>query len=136
MPRLRLPTETEGHQVRQAMNQQNRSVVRTMVAIKVYLAPCFADDCAVTNLDLLQFAHIKSTGLHGWKRGRAERLQDILRHPDCYALLCEDHHEDFDREEIHSWMPKSLLARAIELNVHLFKHQWLLAKQLSNERGS
>ena len=118
------------------MNVAALRPVTTRAALKIALGGCFADNCSVTHLDMLHFTHIKPTLLHGSKRGRAERIEDVLNHPDCYALLCEDHHSDFDKEETHSWMPKSLLARAIELNVYLFKHQWLLAKQLSNERGS
>lgn len=29
-------------------------------------------------------------------RGRKERYYDIKNHPDCYALMCEDHHKAYD----------------------------------------
>ena len=97
--------------------------VRTRAALKIALGGCFADNCSVTNLDMLHFAHIKPTKLHGSKRGRAERIEDVLNHPDCYTLLCEDHHSDYDKEETHSWFPKSLLEAANEKGLLLFKMQ-------------
>ena len=45
--------------------------VRTRAALKIALGGCFADNCSVTNLDMLHFTHIKPTLLHGSKRGRA-----------------------------------------------------------------
>ena len=109
------------------MTRQNVWAGRTLDALKVVLAPCFADKCSVTNLGMLQFAHLKPTGLSGPKRGRKERLSDVLNNPDCYALLCEDHHEDFDKEfnqtDRHSWVPVSVLERANELQLRLFRMQ-------------
>lgn len=40
----------------------------------------------------LQFAHIKPTGLSGRGRGLRHRYFDIVRNPDCYALLCNRCH--------------------------------------------
>ena len=57
--------------------------------------------CKVTDPDLLQFAHIhgKETGLKGSGRGQYYRLKDVFDHPDCYVLLCIDHHREYDKEE-------------------------------------
>ncbi len=40
----------------------------------------------------LEFAHTKPTALNGRGRGKSRRLLDILKHPDCYTLLCHTCH--------------------------------------------
>lgn len=44
----------------------------------------------------LEFAHIAHTGLNGRGRGSRNRYYDILRHPECYRLLCRTHHRALD----------------------------------------
>jgi len=44
----------------------------------------------------LEFAHISPTTLSGMGRGRKERIYDIMRHKECYTLLCHRHHEEYD----------------------------------------
>jgi hypothetical protein len=46
----------------------------------------------------LEFAHLpgKPTGLNGSGRGRSERYHDIRRNPDCYVLVCVEHHVELD----------------------------------------
>ena len=58
-------------------------------------------NCTVTDPDILQFAHVhgKETGLKGSGRGQYYRLKDVFDHPDCYVLLCVDHHKEYDREK-------------------------------------
>lgn len=46
---------------------------------------------------LLEFAHVKPTGLKGAGRGKYVRVRDIKQHPTCYALLCHGCHEIKDR---------------------------------------
>jgi len=58
-------------------------------------------NCTVTDPDILQFAHVhgKETGLKGSGRGQYYRLKDVFDHPDCYVLLCVDHHREYDKEK-------------------------------------
>lgn len=51
-------------------------------------------NCGSTNR--LEFAHIRETGLSGMGRGRDQRLADINKNRDCYALLCRDCHSVLD----------------------------------------
>lgn len=44
------------------------------------------EDCG--NLEGLQFHHIKPTKLSGPGRGFNRRVLDIMKHPDCYRLVC------------------------------------------------
>lgn len=44
----------------------------------------------------LQFAHIRPTRLVGRSRGQKKRYLDIVRNPECYVLLCRDHHALLD----------------------------------------
>ena len=44
----------------------------------------------------LEFAHVKPTGLSGRSRGYTQRVQDAMRHPDHYKLLCFLHHRRLD----------------------------------------
>lgn len=48
----------------------------------------------------LQFAHLEETEVKGWGRGRKERIYDVIRHPDCYVLLCSKNHREFDKREL------------------------------------
>ena len=42
----------------------------------------------------LEYHHTKQTGLSGEGRGRNNRILDIMRNPDSYALLCVLHHAE------------------------------------------
>lgn len=44
----------------------------------------------------LEFAHAAETGLKGMGRGRKERITDIRKHPENYALMCKPCHREFD----------------------------------------
>ncbi len=46
----------------------------------------------------LEFAHTAPTGLNGRGRGSTRRVQDVLRHPERYKLLCRTHHRRRDGE--------------------------------------
>jgi hypothetical protein len=51
----------------------------------------------------LEFAHVGPTGLCGRGRGLNWRVLDILKHPECYRLVCQAHHrtlEDADRARL------------------------------------
>lgn len=50
--------------------------------------------CGTTNK--LEFAHIHSTDLKGYGRGRKERYYDVIKNPEAYTLLCKEHHEAYD----------------------------------------
>lgn len=66
-------------------NYMNKFVRRKIDELKdEYGGKCW--NCGSTSN--LQFAHIKETELNGRSRGRKERLYDVMKHPDCYALLC------------------------------------------------
>ena len=41
---------------------------------------------------VLEFHHIKPTGVSGMGRGSSTRASDIRNHPDSYQLLCRIHH--------------------------------------------
>jgi len=45
----------------------------------------------------LEWAHIAETGVGGLGRGRKERVYDISKHPDRYALMCRPCHRTFDK---------------------------------------
>lgn len=49
---------------------------------------------------LWQFAHRHGfpTNLNGYGRGEGARIRDIKNHPLSYILLCEEAHEEYDRE--------------------------------------
>lgn len=59
-------------------------------------------DCVWSNGTIcggpLEFAHLpgKETGLEGKGRGMPQRYHDIKKHPDCYVLLCREHHTELD----------------------------------------
>lgn len=44
----------------------------------------------------LEFAHIKPTALRFRGRGLITRFLDIIKHPDCYVLLCKQCHRTLD----------------------------------------
>ena len=48
----------------------------------------------------LEFAHLEPTTCHGKGRGKRKRLEDILRHPTSYRLLCETCHDLRDGRSI------------------------------------
>lgn len=60
--------------------------------IKAFGGKCFK--CGRTKK--LQFAHYIPTGLEGRGRGRWERVHDVMQNPDCYGLLCERCHREYD----------------------------------------
>lgn len=46
----------------------------------------------------LEFVHVKATDLCGSNgRGMTQRYRDVLRHPDCYELVCFECHYARDR---------------------------------------
>ena len=53
---------------------------------------CEAEGCH--NTLKLEYHHTKQTGLSGEGRGRNNRILDIIRNPDSYALLCVLHHAE------------------------------------------
>jgi len=56
------------------------------------------DPCNAVNQAELEFAHIKPTKLSETIEGRGSwrRYNDIKNNPDCYLLLCTDHHKILD----------------------------------------
>jgi len=46
--------------------------------------------------DVLEFAHVQPTGLSGMGRGLTERYLDVLKNPECYALMCKPCHKEYD----------------------------------------
>jgi len=44
----------------------------------------------------LQFAHVRPTNISGRGRGKEARMFDIIKHRDCYVLLCVDCHSRMD----------------------------------------
>lgn len=48
----------------------------------------------------LEFAHLEPTACQGMGRGKRKRLEDILRHPTAYLLLCETCHDIRDGRPI------------------------------------
>lgn len=59
----------------------------------------------------LEFAHVKPTALNGRGRGSRERYYDVLKHPDCYTLLCRKHHNLMDGP---NWKSRQAEQRAEE----------------------
>lgn len=61
-------------------------------------SPQWGGRCTVCGWGLqLEFAHLKPTGVNGRGRGRSRRYHDIRAHPECYVLMCHDHHLEFDQ---------------------------------------
>jgi len=50
--------------------------------------------------DGLQFAHRRNNGFNGHGRGRQERYKNIEDNPNDYVLLCEFHHDEYDRRRL------------------------------------
>jgi len=67
---------------------------RALMAIGGMLPMCSWEDCR--EVDDLEFAHTKPTGLNGEGRGMERRYLDVLKNPDKYRLLCKPHHTMFD----------------------------------------
>lgn len=44
----------------------------------------------------LEFAHKTPTGLNGDSRGSFTRIYDVIKYPECYMLLCKEHHKLYD----------------------------------------
>lgn len=66
-------------------DRQNKWIKKKIYDLKIkFGGKCW--NCGSTSN--LEFAHIKDTELNGMGRGRKERYNDIIKHPDCYALLC------------------------------------------------
>ena len=57
------------------------------------------EHCGRTREDgaVLQFAHVRETGLSGMGRGMRKRYEDIIRNRDSYVLMCVTCHREFDR---------------------------------------
>ena len=80
--------------------EKGKAAQRTYIArLKARCLALVGPSCRGCGSDLgLQFAHIKPTELSGGNgRGRIERYLDVLRHPDCYAVLCRSCHLSFDQ---------------------------------------
>ena len=45
--------------------------------------------------------------LHGSGRGQAARARDIFNHPISYMMMCNEHHEEYDRENGEWKNPKN-----------------------------
>jgi predicted restriction endonuclease len=76
------------------------------------LRKSFGGKCIICGQYLydLEFAHIKETGLSGLGRGKIARYYDIKNHPECYVLMCKNHHREFDRispELKEEWLQKT-----------------------------
>ena len=56
--------------------------------------------CRENDPTILQFAHVKPTKLKGSSRGYFNRLRDVFENRECYRLMCETHHRQFDAGEL------------------------------------
>jgi hypothetical protein len=45
--------------------------------------------------------------IHGSGRGQRYKVKDILKHPLSYMLMCDEHHEEYDRENGEWKNPKN-----------------------------
>jgi hypothetical protein len=78
-------------------NKRNdRAKRQRKTLIERFGGKCQNPNCGSTSE--LQFAHVEPTKLSAISRGRGrkERLSDVSKHPECYALLCEECHRAFD----------------------------------------
>jgi hypothetical protein len=62
---------------------------------------CQNKGCTQSDPKKLQMAHLVETAISKIRRGRGSnaRAIDWLRHPEAYALLCENEHTLFDHHE-------------------------------------
>lgn len=59
---------------------------------RIRLIRLFGNQCwFCDSTSLLEFAHIRPTGLHGKGRGKSKRISDVRKHPYDYALTCKIH---------------------------------------------
>jgi 5-methylcytosine-specific restriction endonuclease McrA len=64
--------------------------------VKDWLIAQLGGCCAVcTATEDLEFTHVVKTKCHGG-RGSTRHIQDVLRHPNCYILVCMDCHDRLD----------------------------------------
>jgi hypothetical protein len=57
----------------------------------------FGGCCEVCgSFEHLEFAHKRGTGLNGIGRGSWQRINDVVKNPDAYRLLCKPCHRAFD----------------------------------------
>ena len=77
-------------------NRQNEYVKRRWQQLIDDSGGACAQCHATQDTKPLEFAHLEPTGLNGRSRGKSRRLFNILKHPDKYALLCVDCHDDLD----------------------------------------
>jgi hypothetical protein len=78
-------------------NEANRNVLRTReILIERFGGKCWFENCEEDDPTKLEFAHIFPTRLKGRGRGRKERIYDVSKNPDCYALVCSYHNGQID----------------------------------------
>ena len=49
-------------------------------------------------------------------RGSLRRLYDIRKHPECYALLCREHHLQFDAGLIAFYQPSEIFPQTCDIH--------------------
>lgn len=65
--------------------------------LKKRLLDYYGNKCCICGAtENLEFAHKKSTKIKGVRRGKSERLLDILKNLDCYSLTCKKHNKNVE----------------------------------------
>ena len=98
--------------MRDMTNRINKWIKKKIVELREAMGGRCSNLLCPTPTENLEFAHIEPTGIEGWGRGRKERYYDVIKHPDCYILLCKGCHRLFDNGELHL----ADLVNFIELN--------------------
>lgn len=75
-------------------NYQYRARLRAKAFDSLGGEKCSVSGCKKKDLE---FAHKKPTGLNGHGRGMIRRLLDVIKHSDCYLVLCRAHHRQYDQ---------------------------------------
>lgn len=58
----------------------------------------FGNECfKCGSTENLEFAHLKPTDLKGEGRGKPNRYYDIKNNPECYGLMCDKCHKEYDK---------------------------------------
>lgn len=78
-----------------------------------YNPPLYMPDGLTSERDLVykwHFAHRHGfpSDIHGSGRGQQEKVRDIVNHPLSYMLMCNEHHEEYDRENGEWRNPKNV----------------------------
>lgn len=98
---------------KQMGNPRNELAKRQMAALRAgrgnrcEVCETTAEEIAERHEPPLEFAHTAETEVVGMGRGRKERIVDIRKHPEHYALLCKPCHREFD--EVLGPVPKEEL---------------------------